>query len=105
MAASSAAENELNILPSVYEVMKSIEKDTNEVAQKMMELKSQFQKARECIDRLPGTQHSPEEQVRLKSVLHQQLLIKTKLLSSFKTGHHFDFDSKTNGDLSRNSMN
>ncbi|KAK3713117.1 hypothetical protein RRG08_036729 [Elysia crispata] len=103
MAAAAASENELNILPYVYEVMKSIEKDTNDVMQTMNELRAQFQKARECIDHLPGTQHSQEEQLRLKSILHQQLMIKTKLLMNYKSGHHFDLEPKKNGDISNGS--
>lgn len=104
MAAVAASENELNILPYVYEVMKSIEKDTSDVAQKMIELKSQFQRARECIDRLPGTQNSQEEQLRVKSILHQQLIVKTKLLLDFKSGSNFQFSTKNNGEISGNSL-
>ncbi|KAK0049256.1 mediator of RNA polymerase ii transcription subunit 9 [Biomphalaria glabrata] len=106
MAASAAADNELNILPYVYEVIKSIEKDTNDVTvgQKMTELKSQFQKARECIDKLPGTQHSQEEQLRVKSILHQQLLTKTKLLADYKTGNSFPLSVKNNIDISGGNL-
>ncbi|XP_059139727.1 mediator of RNA polymerase II transcription subunit 9-like [Physella acuta] len=103
MAASSASDNELNILPYVYEVIKSIEKDTSDVAQKMIDLKSQFQRARECIDRLPGTQNSQEEQLRIKSILHQQLLIKTKLLLEYKNNSSFLFNVKNEGEVPSSS--
>ncbi|GFS25941.1 mediator of RNA polymerase II transcription subunit 9-like [Elysia marginata] len=81
----------------------NIEKDTNDIMQTMNELRAQFQKARECIDHLPGTQHSQEEQLRLKSILHQQLMIKTKLLMTYKSGHHFELESKNNGDVASGS--
>ena len=71
--------------------------------QTMNELRAQFQKARECIDHLPGTQHCQEEQLRLKSILHQQLMIKTKLLMTYKSGHHFDLEPKKNGDIATSS--
>lgn len=81
----------------------SIEKDTSDVAQKMIDLKSQFQRARECIDRLPGTQNSQEEQLRIKSILHQQLLIKTKLLLEYKNNSSFLFNGKNEGEVPSNS--
>lgn len=98
-AAASAADNELNILPHVYEVLKSIENDSPDVIQKKMgDLENQFQKAQECIERLPGTQYSQEEQLRLKAVLQQQLILKTEMLMKFKTGSQFE-QIADNGDI------
>lgn len=87
MASNSPAENELNLLPAVYDVIRSIEKDSpdlNQVNQKLTELKTQFQKARECAEKLPGTQYSKEEQLRCVAILHQQLELKTTLLQKYK---------------------
>ena len=67
----------------------------------MLELKAQFQQGRECIDRLPGVQYSQEEQLRQKSVLQEQLILKTELLSKYKTGDQFE-QMKSNGDLPPN---
>jgi len=97
--ASTAAENELNILPYVYEVLKSIESDGSgsDITQKMVELKTQFQRARECIDKLPGGQYSQEEQLRHKQVLQEQLILKTELLAKYKTEDIFE-QMRNNGD-------
>jgi len=95
--ASNAAENELNILPYVYEVLKSIESDGSDITQKMVELKTQFQRARECIDKLPGGQYSQEEQLRHKQVLQEQLILKTELLAKYKTEDIFEH-MRNNGD-------
>ena len=97
-AAASAADNKLNILPHVYEVLKSIDNDSPDVSEKMQNLESQFQKAQACIDRLPGTQYSQEEQLRLKAVLQQQLILKTEMLMKFKTGNQFE-EMSDNGDI------
>ncbi|KAK7112792.1 hypothetical protein V1264_012184 [Littorina saxatilis] len=97
MASSSPAENELNLLPAVYEVVRSIEKDSspdlNQVNQKLNELKAKFQKARECVEKLPGTQYSKEEQLRRVRILHNQMELKTQLLQKFKEKGSFDTDS------------
>ncbi|XP_025082546.1 mediator of RNA polymerase II transcription subunit 9-like [Pomacea canaliculata] len=93
MASSSPAENELNLLPAVYDVIRSIEKespDLNQVNQKLNELKTQFQKARECAEKLPGVQYSKEEQLKRVAVLHKQLELKTKLLQKYKSKGSFD---------------
>ena len=65
----------------------SIEKDSpdlNQVNQKLNELKTQFQKARECVEKLPGTQYSKEEQLRRVAILHKQMEVKTNLLQKCK---------------------
>lgn len=71
----------------------SIEKespDLNQVNQKLNELKTQFQKARECAEKLPGVQYSKEEQLKRVAVLHKQLELKTKLLQKYKSKGSFD---------------
>ena len=82
----------------------SIENDGSDVAQKMIELKEQFQRARECVDKLPGVQFSQEEQLRLKSVLQEQLIVKNELLMNYKSGNHFD-NLGSNGDIPSNLSN
>ena len=65
----------------------SLEKDSpdiNQVNQKLTELKSQFQKARESAEKLPGTQYSKEEQLRRVAILNKQLELKTTLLQKYK---------------------
>ena len=65
----------------------SIEKDSpdlNQVNQKLNELKAQFQRARESVEKLPGTQYSKEEQLRRVAILHKQMELKTNLLQKYK---------------------
>ncbi|KAK7493334.1 hypothetical protein BaRGS_00015460 [Batillaria attramentaria] len=93
MASNSYGEEELNLLPAVYEVIRSIEKDSpdmNQVNQKLNELKTKFQKARECVDKLPGIQYSKEEQLKRVAILHKQMELKTKLLQKYKNESSFD---------------
>lgn len=73
----------------------SIEKDSpdlNQVNQKLNELKTQFQKARECVDKMPGIQYSKEEQLKRLSILHKQLELKTQLLQKYKTKGTFEIN-------------
>ena len=65
----------------------SIEKecpDLDQVNQKLTELKSQFQKARDCAKKLPGSQYSKEEQLCHVDILHKQMELKSNLLKKYK---------------------
>ncbi|XP_076450159.1 mediator of RNA polymerase II transcription subunit 9-like [Babylonia areolata] len=87
MASNSPAENEFNLLPPVYDVIRSMEKDSpdlNQVNQKLNELKAQFQRVRESVEKLPGTQYSKEEQLKRVAILHKQMELKTQLLQKYK---------------------
>ncbi|XP_041362769.1 mediator of RNA polymerase II transcription subunit 9-like [Gigantopelta aegis] len=90
MSAASAAENELNILPAIYDVIRSIEKDSHDVNQKLSDLQTQLQKAKECVDKLPGIQQSKDEQIKRIQILRKQLMLKTELLQKHKNLSNFD---------------
>ncbi|KAK6187959.1 hypothetical protein SNE40_005875 [Patella caerulea] len=91
--AANVAENELNFLPSIYEGIKSIEKDSHDMNQKLTDLKSQFQKARECVDKLPGVQYSKEEQLKRIDILRKQLISKQELLQKYRNLTNFDLET------------
>lgn len=63
----------------------SLEKDPHDVTTKMTELKNHFQKARECVEKMPGIQCSKSEQLKQIDVLRSQLTIKTELLQKYKS--------------------
>ena len=65
----------------------SVEQDSPNldiVNQKLNQLKAQFQKARDCVEKLPGTQYSKEEQLRRLAIFHKQVVLKTSLLQKYK---------------------
>ncbi|XP_033747444.1 mediator of RNA polymerase II transcription subunit 9-like [Argopecten irradians] len=88
--ADQAAENELSFLALVCDVLKSIEKESHDVSQKMTDLKSQLQRARECVEKMPGIQYSKTEQLKQIDVLRNQLAVKTELLQKYKHMQTFD---------------
>ncbi|KAL3876931.1 hypothetical protein ACJMK2_034711 [Sinanodonta woodiana] len=87
---AEAAENELNFLPLVHDIIKSIEKDSLDVNQKMTDFRNQLLKAREVIEKLPGTQYSRDDQLKQIDILKQQLANKTELLQKYKNLTVFD---------------
>ena len=68
----------------------SIEKDSHDVPQKINDLKVKLQRAREQIDRLPGTDYSKVEQERQVEVLQKQLSSKTDLLRKYRNMCNFE---------------
>merc|ERR1712150_350704 len=78
-------ESELSFLSLICDVLKSLEKDPHDVTTKMTELKNHFQKARECVEKMPGIQCSKSEQLKQIDVLRSQLTIKTELLQKYKS--------------------
>ena len=68
----------------------SVDKDTNEVPQKLTELRNKLDRAREQVKKLPGIDYSKEEQERQIEVLRKQLSSKTDLLRRYKTMCNFD---------------
>jgi mediator of RNA polymerase II transcription subunit 9 len=79
-----------NFLPLIYDILKSLDKDPNEMIVRVNELKEKLQKMREQIEKLPGIDLSKEEQERQLEVLRQQLILKTELLKKYKDFSKFD---------------
>ncbi|XP_064636643.1 mediator of RNA polymerase II transcription subunit 9-like [Lineus longissimus] len=80
----------LSFLPLIYDIVKSIEKDSHEVPQKISDLKARFQKGREYIEKLPGIDHNCEEQLQQLEILRKQFTNKTELLQKYKNQCKFE---------------
>ena len=67
-----------------------MEREPHEVTQKVTDLKNKLDQAREQVKKLPGIEHSKEEQERQIEVLRKQLVSKTELLRRYKNMCNFD---------------
>lgn len=96
----SAEPVNIDFLPIIYDIIRSIEKDTYENAQKphenidsnlkIPELRTKLQQCREQIQKLPGVDYTKEEQLRRLDALREQLVQKRQLLLKYKNMCHFD---------------
>jgi len=83
---------DIDFLAPVYDILKSIERESSESSAKRSEESSQkvteFQKkldlVREQIASLPGIEYSKEAQVRKFEALQKQLVLKKELLLKYK---------------------
>ncbi|EAT48764.1 AAEL000221-PA [Aedes aegypti] len=85
---------ELEILPVIYEIIRSIEKDpvdnaakqkeSQDCSQKVLELQKRLDSARITIRQLPGIDYSKEEQLRRLESLRKQLALKQQLIKKYK---------------------
>ncbi|XP_055949869.1 mediator of RNA polymerase II transcription subunit 9-like [Argiope bruennichi] len=89
-----------DFLPIIYDIIRSIEKETYETTQKphentdsnlkIPELRTKLQQCREQIQKLPGIDYTKEEQQRRLEALREQLIQKRQLLLKYKNMCHFD---------------
>ncbi|VDI75011.1 mediator of RNA polymerase II transcription subunit 9 [Mytilus galloprovincialis] len=86
-------EQELNFLPLISDLLKSVEKESGDVNTKMTELKTKLDKAREFVEKMPGIQQSQSEQIKQIDILRNQLTVKTALLEKYKSMDKFDLSS------------
>ncbi|XP_055621116.1 mediator of RNA polymerase II transcription subunit 9 [Toxorhynchites rutilus septentrionalis] len=85
---------EIEILPVIYEIIRSVEKDpvdntakqkeSHDCSQKILELHRRLELARGTIRLLPGINYSKEEQLRRLESLHKQLTLKQQLIKKYK---------------------
>ncbi|XP_035787252.1 mediator of RNA polymerase II transcription subunit 9-like [Anopheles albimanus] len=85
---------EIEILPVVYDIIRSIEKDpidntakqkeSAECSQKVLELQRTLEAARNTIRKLHGIEYSKEEQLRRLDSLRRQLALKQQLIKKYK---------------------
>ncbi|KAH9365344.1 hypothetical protein HPB48_017477 [Haemaphysalis longicornis] len=87
------------ILHLIYDVIRSIEKDSHDPTQKrdsydsaakIQELRGKLQLCRDMINKLPGIELTREEQLRRVDALRRQLVRKRELLVKYKSMCHFD---------------
>ncbi|XP_058054296.1 mediator of RNA polymerase II transcription subunit 9 [Anopheles bellator] len=85
---------EIEILPVVYDIIRSVEKDpidntakqkeSAECSQKVLELQRALETARSTIRKLNGIEYSKEEQLRRLDSLRKQLTLKQQLIKKYK---------------------
>jgi len=92
---------DVDFLPVIYDIIRGIEKDTTdvnktsqEVVQKILELNKKFEKAREQTRRTCGIEFGPQEQLHRLQALRQQLTLKRHLLNKYQRLETLDLPIK-----------
>lgn len=91
---------DIEILPLIYEIIRSVEKDPHDTTQKakesqdtshkILELQKKLDSARSQIKRLPGIEYSKEEQLQKLETLRKQLRLKRELLLKYRNTCTFE---------------
>ncbi|CAL1588297.1 unnamed protein product [Knipowitschia caucasica] len=79
-----------SFLPLVHDILKCMDKDSQDVHQELAKLKSKIQDAREQISNMPGIDCSPVEQQQQLCTLREQVRTKNQLLHKYKGLCMFD---------------
>ncbi|KAM9844309.1 mediator of RNA polymerase II transcription subunit 9 [Aulostomus maculatus] len=94
MAASQAQpekeSEDCSLLPLVHDIIKCMDKDSQDVHQELAKLKTKIQEAREQISNMPGIDSSPLEQQQQLATLQEQVRTKNQLLQKYKSLCMFD---------------
>ncbi|XP_053550085.1 mediator of RNA polymerase II transcription subunit 9 [Bombina bombina] len=78
-------EEEYSFLPLVHDIIKCMDKDSQDVYQELGELKNKFQAMRKLVNNMPGIDLSPEQQQQHVHNLREQVKTKNELLQKYKT--------------------
>ncbi|XP_057321028.1 mediator of RNA polymerase II transcription subunit 9 isoform X2 [Microplitis mediator] len=87
---------DIEILPLIYEIIRSVEKDPYDTTQKAKESQDtsqkilELQKKFDSIKRLPGIEYSKEEQLKKLETLRKQLRLKRELLFKYRNMCSFE---------------
>ncbi|XP_062359666.1 mediator of RNA polymerase II transcription subunit 9 [Cinclus cinclus] len=81
----SPAQEEFSFLPLVHDIIKCMDKDSQDVHQVLNELKNKFQEMRKLISSMPGIGVSPEQQQQQLQSLREQVRTKNELLQKYKS--------------------
>ncbi|XP_028826082.1 mediator of RNA polymerase II transcription subunit 9 [Denticeps clupeoides] len=79
-----------SFLPSIHDILKSMDKDSQDVHQELIKLKTKIQEAREQILAMPGIESTPDEQQQQLRTLREQVRTKNQLLHKYKGLCMFD---------------
>ncbi|XP_041718668.1 mediator of RNA polymerase II transcription subunit 9 [Coregonus clupeaformis] len=77
--------NDCSLLPLVHDIIKCMDKDSQDVHQELAKLKTRIQEAREQIGAMPGIDMSPSEQQHQLETLREQVSTKNQLLQKYKS--------------------
>ncbi|CAM9508768.1 unnamed protein product [Bubo scandiacus] len=83
--AQPPAQEEFSFLPLVHDIIKCMDKDSQDVHQVLNELKNKFQEMRKLISSMPGIGVSPEQQQQQLQNLREQVRTKNELLQKYKS--------------------
>ncbi|KAI8435340.1 hypothetical protein MSG28_003665 [Choristoneura fumiferana] len=100
----SVQEVDVDFLPIVYEIIRSVERDfhdnsakareSQDCSQKVLELQKKFDYARAQIRRLPGIEYNKQDQIKQFEVLRAQLQLKRDLLQKYRNMCSFETSFK-----------
>ncbi|XP_054615502.1 mediator of RNA polymerase II transcription subunit 9 [Dunckerocampus dactyliophorus] len=79
-----------SLLPLVHDIIKCMDKESQDVHQELNKLKAKIQEAREQISAMPGIESSPGEQQQQLATLREQVRTKNQLLQKYKSLCMFD---------------
>ncbi|KAM6904934.1 mediator of RNA polymerase II transcription subunit 9 [Xenentodon cancila] len=79
-----------SLLPLVHDIIKCMDKDSQDVHQELAKLKTKIQEAREQISHMPGVDSSPRRQRQQLAALREQVRTKNQLLHKYKGLCMFD---------------
>ncbi|CAM5086717.1 mediator of RNA polymerase II transcription subunit 9 [Chelonia mydas] len=78
-------QEDFSFLPLVHDIIKCMDKDSQDVHQVLNELKTKFQEMRKMISAMPGVGVSPEQQQEQLRSLREQVRTKNELLQKYKS--------------------
>uniref|UniRef100_A0A3Q3K327 Mediator of RNA polymerase II transcription subunit 9 n=2 Tax=Monopterus albus TaxID=43700 RepID=A0A3Q3K327_MONAL len=79
-----------SLLPLVHDIIKCMDKDSQDIHQELPKLKTKIQEAREQISNMPGIDSSPLAQQQQLATLREQVRTKNQLLQKYKSLCMFD---------------
>lgn len=90
----SVSDIDVDFLPIIHEIVKTIEKDPQDAAaknkesleasQKIQDLGKRIERARDLVKKLPGIDFTKEEQAAQLKALKKQLVLKEELIQKYK---------------------
>ncbi|XP_018414109.1 PREDICTED: mediator of RNA polymerase II transcription subunit 9 [Nanorana parkeri] len=83
--ATEEEEEDYTFLPLVHDIIKCMDKDSQDVCHELNELKNKFQAMRKQINNLPGIDMTPEQQQQHFQSLRVQVQTKNELLQKYKS--------------------
>ncbi|XP_041132980.1 mediator of RNA polymerase II transcription subunit 9 [Polyodon spathula] len=78
-------QEDCSLLPLVHDIIKCMDKDSQDVHQELNKLKTKIQEAREQISTMPGISMSPEQQQQQLQNVREQVHTKNKLLQKYRS--------------------
>ncbi|KAM8961176.1 mediator of RNA polymerase II transcription subunit 9 [Pelodytes ibericus] len=83
--ATEEEEEEYTFLPLVHDIIKCMDKDSQDLYQELNDLKNKFQVMRKLITNMPGIDLNPELQQQQLQSLREQFRTKNELLQKYKS--------------------